>query len=434
MNIRELKIDHDVLVIGGGIAGIQTAIDLSCRGFKVVLIEKEAQLGGRVARLSTLYPSYEPGSKLIAEKLQELNRAGVRVYPETEVKNVTGFVGNFDVQLKTRLEIPDTLRVGAIVVAVGSDLYQPEKGELGFGKFSNVFSNEEFEQIISKGAELEIDGQTPQSVAFIQCVGSRGEKGNPGCSRYCCQAAIKQAIALRKRGIQVIIFHRDIRVYSRGAEEMYREARGLGVLFIPYDNDQPPQMLGQKRATSIKVHHPRYKEVIQFPVDAVVLSLGMVPREKENAYLVELLKIPRSADRFFMERHPKFGPIETSVEGVFLCGCAQGPKDIADSIAQASAVASKAAALLARDVIRLEPIVSTVNEMYCRTCGQCVDVCEFHAIEIVENELGLRTARVNEALCKGCGTCASICPTGAVDIRHFTDEQLEAQMEALFEL
>jgi heterodisulfide reductase subunit A len=254
---------------------------------------------------------------------------------------------------------------------------------------------------------------------------------NPGCSRYCCQAAIKQAIAFRKRGINATILYRDVRVYSRGAEEMYREARGLGVLFVRYDLEQKPQVVGNGRAETVRVFDHDLKMEIEIPADLVILSVGMIPREAESKMLQELLKVPRGADRFFMERHPKFGPVETSMEGVFLCGSVQGPKDIADSIAQASAVAAKVAALLSGKTIQLDPITSHVDEILCRGCGDCVDVCKFHAIEIKVGETGLPVASVNEALCKGCGTCAAICPTGAIDLRHFKDEQIGSMLEAL---
>ncbi|MBD3287583.1 FAD-dependent oxidoreductase, partial [candidate division KSB1 bacterium] len=303
LEIRELNIDHDVLVIGGGVAGMQTAIDLAGKKFNVHLIERENQLGGRVNDLSTLYPSYKPGSQLIHAKMKEMEALGVKMLTETEVENVSGFVGNFDVYLKSKNTDVDTskpLRVGSIVVAVGANTYKPERGEFGHGIYTNVFTIEQFEDHISRGKYIEVDGKKPKAVAFIQCVGSRGDKGNPGCSRYCCQAAIKQAIALRRMGINVVIFHRDIRVYSRGAEEMYREARGLGVLFIPYDKNKPPEFKGMKRVSTVYVDHPRLGEKVEFPVDAVVLSLGMVPKEKENAYLVDLLKIPRSSDKFYM--------------------------------------------------------------------------------------------------------------------------------------
>jgi heterodisulfide reductase subunit A len=157
----------------------------------------------------------------------------------------------------------------------------------------------------------------------------------------------------------------------------------------------------------------------------------MIPAE-DSLRLSELLKVPRGPDKFFLERHSKFGPVETTVEGVFLCGCCQFPQDIGDSISQASAVASKVSGLLSRDKISLAPITSIVDEVYCRGCGRCAEVCEFHAIELVEKDKGTFVAQVNEALCKGCGTCVPACPTGAIDLKHFNDEQLEAQLEAIF--
>ena len=160
-------------------------------------------------------------------------------------------------------------------------------------------------------------------------------------------------------------------------------------------------------------------------MDAVVLSTGMAPNKQTYDQLGELTKVQRGADGFFMERHSKFGPVETSMEGIFLAGCAQGPKDIADSIAQAGAVGAKVSALLSGDTITLEPIVSEVMDAFCRSCGRCVEICDFHAITLTDG-----AASVNRALCKGCGTCASICPTGAIVVRHFNDRQIEAQIEA----
>lgn len=457
LSFNQMEVIRDVLIIGGGIAGMQTAIDLKDRGFRVHLIEKGEHLGGRVAQLATLYPSFESGMKLIEDKRRELQ--GVDVRTCTEVVDIHGFVGNFDVTVRPICNKPvrdETLRVGAIVMAIGADMYQPV-GEFGYGTFDNVVTSVDVERMMmaerkaqSAEREAEINSMSstsntmrhapramPSSVVFIQCVGSRQEPGedgritNPGCSRYCCQAAIKQAIAFRKRGINATILYRDIRVYSRGAEEMYREARGLGVLFVRYDLEQKPQVVGNGRAQAVRVFDHDLKMEIEIPADLVILSVGMIPREAESKTLQELLKVPRSADRFFMERHPKFGPVETSMEGVFLCGSVQGPKDIADSIAQASAVAAKVAALLSGKTIQLDPITSHVDEILCRGCGDCVDVCEFHAIEIKVGETGLPVASVNEALCKGCGTCAAICPTGAIDLRHFKDEQIGSMLEAL---
>jgi len=257
---RELPIVHDVLIVGGGITGIQTALDLAGRDFKTILIEKDKELGGRVNHLSTLYPSYKPGKDLIERKVKMLKQLGVQIFTETEIKTVNGFVGNFEVTLKSAKpneQLKEPFKIGSIVVATGSELYRPERGEYGYGVYTNVFSNEQFEQLIWRKNKLEIDGKKPETVVYLQCVGSRGPKGNSGCSRYCCQAAIKQAVALKKMGINVIILHRDIRVYSRGAEEMYREARGLGVLFIPFDREKPPQFIGKKRQQPLLSNTPK---------------------------------------------------------------------------------------------------------------------------------------------------------------------------------
>ncbi len=419
---RELEVDQKVLVVGGGVSGIEVASDLARRGFKTYLVEKSARLGGTVAELASLYPTGEPGAKLVEEKVKALK--GVEVFTETELSELGGFVGNFEVKLKTKKQGTKELKVGAIILAIGSDLFSPAD-MYGYGKSANVFTNMELEAMLQGEKQFVLDGKKPKSVAFIQCVGSRGDVGNPGCSRYCCQAAIKEAISLRKQGIDVTIFHRDVRVYSKGAEEMYRQARGLGVLFLPYEPESPPRLMGKSRVSHIEVHDRDFKTDVSIPVDAVILSVGMIPKVQDSSQLAELLRIPRGRDQFFLERHPKFGPVETSTEGVFLCGCDQFPKDIADSLAQSSAVASKVAVLLSSGRISLEPITSWVNAKFCRGCGKCVEICEFNAIELEDG-----VAQVNTALCKGCGTCASVCPTGAIDMHHFSQEQIEAVLGA----
>lgn len=430
----EMDVGQEVLIIGGGIAGIQTAIDLSTRDFKVYLVEKQKELGGRVKSLATTYPSGKSGKELIEERISVLEKTEVTVLTETEVKNANGFVGHFQVTLKKRNASGSEkkqLSIGAIVVAIGSDIFDPQ-GKFSYGKFPNVITNMDMEEILLRKNSIEIEGKKPETVAYIQCVGSRGEEGgNPGCSRYCCQAAIKQAITLREKGINVVIFNKDIRVYSKGAERMYRKAREMGVLFLPYDDDNTPRISGKNKAEQITIVSKPLKKELVLDIDAIVLSCGMIPKVKESEDLANLLKIPRGTDRFFMERHPKFGPVETNVDGVFLAGCTQFPKDIADSIAQASAVASKVAALLSKGKIIMEPITSFINEEYCRGCGKCADICEFKAIEIIEKEPGIMVAKVNSALCKGCGTCASVCPTGAAGMHHFTDDQIESVLTAL---
>lgn len=420
--MKELSVNRDVAILGAGITGLRCGIDLLTRGFKVNIIEKNEAPGGLVRNLSSIYPSFKPGKEIIDKLIDEFTKTGGEIITSAELIDVTGYVGNFQIKLNVKGEEIE-FTVGAIVLATGSSLYAPGK-RFGSDRFSNVITNIELEQRIISGDIKDI-----KSVAFIQCVGSRGDEGNPGCSRYCCQTAIKEAISLREKGIDIAILNRGVRVYSKGAEQMYRKARELGVLFLPYEGE--PEITGTNVAKQVAVASVDLNADIIIPVDLIVLSVGMVPAE-DSLRLSELFKVPRGPDKFFLERHSKFGPVETTVEGVFLCGCCQFPQDIGDSISQASAVASKVSVLLSRDKITLAPITSVVDEVYCRGCGRCAEVCEFHAVEIVEKEKGIYVAQVNEALCKGCGTCVPACPTGAIDLKHFMTEQIEAQLEALF--
>ena len=440
---KELEVGHEVLVVGGGIAGIEAAIDISRRGFTVHLIERNDELGGRVVDLAGTYPSGRSGQSLVDEKVEALKTSGADVRTGTILKSVTGFVGNFEATIgppdaeggagdsdPDGGDANETLAVGAIVLAIGADLYKPELGYFGAGLSPQVIPNTEVEDLMKSDGAPKLEGREVKTAVFIQCVGSRGDKGNPECSRYCCQSAIRQALELKSRGVDVVVLHRDVRVYGRGAEEMYRRARGEGVTFLPYDPDDPPVFAKDGSRVRVSLRLPSRGLTIEIPADVVVHSLGMVPRAHDTTVLQEMLKVPIGSDGFLLERHPKFGPVETNTEGIFLCGCSQAPKDIGDSIAQASAVASKIGALLSRDTITLEPVVSVVNDRLCRGCSACVEVCEFNAIEIGELPDGRRVAIVNEALCKGCGTCAVVCPSGAISIRHFTDEMIETMMEA----
>ncbi len=431
---KEMDIGHNVLVIGGGITGMETALQLAKREYTVYLLEKDKHLGGTVKDLKNLYPSNMSGDELIKNKMKDIYENDVHVLTESKIENITGFVGNFRVTVSNNNERngksnKKELKIGAIVLATGFELYQPKKNEFGYKKYDNVITNMEMEEQLGNDKKLQFKNNPVKSVAYIQCVGSRGPEGIPECSRYCCQAAIKQAISLRNKGVQVTIFDRDIRVYHHEAETMYRQARELGVTFIRYKPENMPKLIGDKQLSAVRFYDPNIKTEIEIPADLLVLSVGMRPAAKASQDIQKFIKVPTGMDGFLMEKHPKFGPIETNIEGVFIAGCVQGPKDIADSISQANAVAAKVDALLARSTIWMEPITSTVAEEYCRACGSCIEVCEYGAIDL-QDKRGFQVAHVNEALCKGCGTCATFCDTGAIDIRHFRDKQIEAMLEA----
>jgi heterodisulfide reductase subunit A len=428
---KEMEIGHDILVIGGGIAGIETALQLGKRNYNVLLVEKDKIPGGWVKELEILYPSGMSGKELIQSKLQELNKEKVKIFTDTVIEGIKGYVGNFEVTLKSAngKQVDKPLSVGAIVLATGFGLYEPARDEFGYGKYKNVITNMDLENRLKKEQDLMIDGKQIKEVAFIQCVGSRGPDGLPECSRYCCQAAIKQAIALRERGVEVTIFNRDIRVYHHEAETMYRQAREMGVRFIRFTAQDPPRLTGKKNAETLRFQEPSLQVEVEVPLDLLVLSVGMRPSTGSIEEIQQFIKVPVGMDGYLLEKHPKFGPVETNIEGVFICGCIQSPKDISDSIGQANAVAAKIDALLARSTILMEPLVSSVNEDLCRGCGTCVDVCEFGALSL-RNQDGIMLATVNEALCKGCGTCATFCPTNAIDIQHFRDRQIESMLRA----
>ncbi|UCD95600.1 MAG: CoB--CoM heterodisulfide reductase iron-sulfur subunit A family protein, partial [Candidatus Zixiibacteriota bacterium] len=420
-------VNQSVLVIGGGVAGMCASLELEAQGAKVYLIEKEGRLGGRLNNLTKVYPADLSAFELARALVEKIGTSRVEAMASTEVNSITGYIGNFDVS-----STYGSFKVGTIILATGADTFKPN-GEFGYGRYENVITNQELEDILhdSKGT-ITIGGKTPKTVVFIQCVGSRDPDKNPGCSRFCCPTTIKQAIRLRESGVNVAVFHRDMRTVGAKAEEHYRHARALGVKFIRYTPERLPEVIGNGMlAEKVDILELALKRNLEIDVDHVVLAAGMVPNEQSTAKLQDILKVPRGADGFFMERHAKLGPVETTTEGVFLAGCVSGPRDIADSIAQGSAAAAKVAAIISRDTVLLDPTTCIVEQSLCRACGQCVDICQFHAPSLVEIVPGLKAAQINPALCKGCGTCASWCPTGAVTAIHFTDDQINSMMEAL---
>jgi heterodisulfide reductase subunit A len=428
LNKITIPINQSVLVIGGGVAGMRAALDLEAQGFKVYLIEKDGRLGGLLNNLTRVYPADLQAVELARTMVEKIRGSRVEVMATTEINSILGFVGNFDVSTTS-----GNFRVGTIVVATGADLYKPD-GEFGYGKFENVITNQELENILhdTKG-EIKIKGESPNTVVFVQCVGSRDPEKNAACSRFCCPTTIKQAIRLRENGINVTVLHRDMRTVGAKAEEHYRRARSLGVKFIRYTPERLPLVSGNgNRAENVEILELALNRYVEVPSDYVVLAAGMVPNEASTDKIHEILKVPRGADGFFMERHAKLGPVETTTEGVFLAGCVSGPRDIADSIAQGSATAAKVASFIARDTVSLEPTTCVVEPALCRTCGKCVEICEYHAPSLVDGAPGIMVAEINQALCKGCGTCASWCPTGAISAQHFTDRQINSMLEALF--
>jgi heterodisulfide reductase subunit A len=497
---ESVDVTKSALVIGGGISGIQSAIDISQSGFETYLVEKTPFLGGLVARRGVLSPENVSASELLEEKFQILDEGYINILTNSEISELDGFIGNFKASILKKprgvdlekcdvcgkcvevcpIETDDDFNAnltkrkaiyinpnswpnryaidfelcdkcgkclgvckneaislesegevreidaGTIVIAIGSDVFTPD-GHFGYGELPNVLTNVELERkltLLKEGQELQIEGKKPKIVALIHCVGSRETDGFTGCSRYCCQVALKQAIQLREMGIEVYSFYRDIRAFSKGTEDMYQKARSMGVIFFRYSGTEKPVITRKGKVTEIEIYDRLFGKKLQLQIDGAVLSVGMRPREKEVSALQALLKIPLSSTGFFLERHPKLAPVETNTDGIYLAGCAQYPKNIADSIAQASGTAVKASIVMVRDKAMTEPITSQIDQEICIGCELCLELCPYHAIE--KNDEG--KPQVIKVLCKGCGTCGASCPKKAITMQHYTDDQIYVQV------
>ena len=479
-------------VIGGGIAGLRAAKDLATRGLEVALIEKSPFLGGRAAQLDRVAPTGERVSDLISEVAQEvLNEAGITVYTCSRVTDFKGYVGDFKLRFERQppesaedqdkikemsesgkgfgeyihfvgvcpAAIPEkgeefTIETGVIVVATGFKPYVPRKGEYGYGENEEVITLPELIRIMAEDQNdtdcLEVKGKKIKSVAMIHCVGSRlipgvheeDETGylNEYCSRTCCGATLHTTNLIREtyQGTRVFDFYRDIRTYGRGQEELYERASKNKVLFLRFEAAEAPVVETNSGSNgyplSVKVKDSlTFGEEIEVPVDLVVLAVGMEPNNVSD--LVEMMKLPVGADRFLQEVHPKLRPVELSVLGIFLAGTCQAPFDIGESSAAASGAAVKAAALLSRGYVELDPFVAEVDLEKCTGTGACVEACLVPgALSLVEmGVVGEKVQRVqvNPALCTGCGACVAVCPENAINVKGWTLRQYEAMVDMI---
>jgi len=528
LNKIKVPMTRRALVIGGGIAGIQAALDIADGGVEVVMVEKEPSIGGHMSQLDETFPTLDCSQCILTPRMVEVAlHPKIKLHVYSELESLEGFVGNFVAKIRRKAryvdeekctgcglcsqkcpagkkgDIPNDFElgmtsrpaiyspfpqavpnkpvidrehctyfktgkcgvcakicaakainfededkiveepVGAIIVATGYDLYPKDSyGEYGYGKFKDVINGLEFERMISASGPTggkvlrPSNGEPPKNVVFIKCVGSRDEKqGISYCSKICCMYTAKHAMLLHHKchGAKAYVFYMDIRATGKGYEEFVKRAMEEdGAVYI---RGRVSRIYKRKDHLVVVGADTLTGKPVEVEADLVVLATAIVAREGADK-LAQILGISYDGHNFYNEAHPKLRPVETNTAGIFLAGCAQAPKDIPDSVSQASAAASKALVMFSKNEMERDPVVSRVNEDYCVGCLTCKPVCPYNAIEEKEikdrmGNLIKKVAHVNEGMCMGCGACAVTCRSGCIVLDGFTNNEIFEQIKTL---
>jgi len=516
---RRIPVGQAVLVVGGGIAGIEAALKVANAGKKVYLVEKSPSIGGHMAQFDKTFPTLDCSQCILTPKMVEVARnPNVELLDYSEVKNIAGHVGDFKVTVvrkpryvdstkctgcgicstKCPGKAPDefnlgmnkrksiyvpfpqavplkavidrdsclyfqknickvcikfcsanaidfdqkpeerTVGVGAIVLATGFKPFDAARApEYGYGRFTNVITSLEFERMTSAsgptaGKIVLKDGKEPKSVAIIHCVGSRNVNNNIYCSKICCMQSLKHAHLLKEHvpGVTVYNFFIDLRAAGKGYEEFYRRVMEEGTIMVrgrpAYITDVPVDASENGKLVLV-AEDTVLSSVRRYPVDMVILSVGLEASDDAKD-IARTFTCSRTADGFFLEKHPKLAPVATPTAGVFIAGACQGPKDIPESVAQAAGAAAEAMSIMVKGYFELDPYLARINEELCSGCGVCLNLCPYNALER-DPQTGL--SKVVEELCQGCGACVAGCPSNALDLDGFKTKQVEAEMEGI---
>ena len=514
---RVIDVNPDVMVLGGGIAGIQAALELANTGRKVYLVEKNSTIGGHMAQFDKTFPTLDCSACILTPKMDSvLQHKNIQLMTSCEVSEVKGFVGNFDITIRQKARYVDhnkcnaclactekcpgksvsewdeglvkrkaiyipfpqavpqkpvidreactffkkgkcrlcekvceqkaidfgeqdtfsTVKVGAVIVATGYDLMDTrDLIQYGYGKYPGVYNALEVERLFNSagptsGKVTLRDGSEPKAIAILHCIGSRDKNSHEHCSRVCCMYSLKFAHLFKeKTSADVYQFYIDIRAAGKGYEEFYNRIIEEDVKFIRGKVARVAKSVDEPDRLVVEAEDTITGKFIKLPVDMVVLSPAMIPRSNAKD-VARLFNLSTDKQGFFMERHPKLAPLSTMSEGVFIAGVCQSPKDIPDTVAQANGAAAEALTIVVKDKLELEATTVMVNPASCCACQNCVRVCPYGAPFFNEPK---GVSEINEALCKGCGLCASVCPSSAIIARHFTNEQVLAEMEGLME-
>ena len=520
--LEELKvsINPNTLVVGGGIAGIQAALEIANGGFHVYLVEREPSIGGHMAQFDKTFPTLDCSACILTPRMVEAGtHPNITLLTWSEVEKVTGYVGNFHVTIKKKSRfikedlctgcgicqekcpkkviddiyeaglgyrkavytpfaqavpkfpvmdkenctyfIKGTCKacekfcptgaidfnqqdefmnvdVGNIILATGYDLFDARKvSNYGYGRLPNVFTSLEFERLSNaagptSGEIVLRDGKTvPKSVGIIHCVGSRDRNFNNYCSVICCMQGLKFAHLVHERtGATVYNFYIDMRTAYKAYDEFYQRVLEEGTLFVRgkvAEVTDAARHSNEKGKLIIQVEDTLAGKQRRIPVDMVILSSGLQPR-RDAKEVGKLFGISCSTDGWFTEKHPKLDPIATMTEGIYIAGCAQGPKDIPSSVAQGAAASARVLDKILQKEVTLEPVRASVDKAKCSGCKICNGLCPYNAIAFIEDD---QVTEINPALCQGCGTCVAACPAGAITGTGFSNEQVLAQIDGL---
>jgi len=421
-----LPVNKAALVVGGGVAGMTSALAMAEQGHETYLLEKAADLGGIANRLHYTAEGLDVQSYLKDLKKKVYQHRDVHVITDAQILDVDGYVGNFETRVKSKGRTR-SIKHGVAIIAVGAQELKPT--EYLYGKSERVMTQLELEEKLGKGGE---SLAATESVAMIQCVGCRQEDRNY-CSRVCCSGAMKNALKLKalKPDADIYVLFRDMRTYGF-KEDLYREASNQNVKFIRYEPEDKPVVEaveeGGRSFLRVTAADPILGKKLVLDVDNVVLAAAVIPPEGAQD-IARFFKVPLSPDGFFQEAHVKLRPVDFAAEGVYLCGTAQYPKHLSETIGQAHGAAGRALTILVQDTVVASGSVCAVDEIDCVSCGACITCCTYNAIEFHDTPRG-KKAVVNPVLCKGDGLCNAKCPTGAIGLKHYTDKEVFRQIDA----
>ncbi|MBI2850869.1 MAG: CoB--CoM heterodisulfide reductase iron-sulfur subunit A family protein [Chloroflexi bacterium] len=422
----ELPVDKRGLVVGGGLAGMTSALSLANQGFEVFLVEKDSELGGIARRLRYTLEGMDVQAYLADIASKVYKNPLIHKMTDSTITETSGYVGNFTTKVKTG-EMVREIQHGISIIATGASEYKPT--EYLYGQDDRVLTLLELEERIAKKEQKVTNAQ---SVVMIQCVGCR-QKDRNYCARVCCSQAVKNALKLKEINPQtdVYIIYRDMRTYGF-REDYYREAADKEVKFIRYEPDDKPQVEvveeGGKRILRVTATDDIMGKKIALDADLLALAAAVIPSASSKE-VSRLFKVPLNPDGFLQEAHVKLRPVDTAGDGVFLCGIAHYPKHISETVSQALAAAARAAEILSNKSVIAQGSICEVKESECIGCGACEAVCKYGAVQLQKKEKG-KKAVVNPVLCKGCGLCNAKCPTQAIALKHFTDDEIFAQIDA----